>query len=73
MDVLYVVLYITNRFEDFLKSVIILFKRCKVLIYRFDKIFKPYFKFDIFVTVHRAKYLTIKPTIYANFSNLFLE
>ena len=29
--------------------------------------------FDVHVTVHRAKFLTIKPTRYTNFSNLFLE
>jgi len=29
--------------------------------------------FDVHVTVHRVKCLTIKPTRYTNFSNLFLE
>jgi len=30
-------------------------------------------KFDVRVTVHRAKFLTIKPTRCTYFSNLFLE
>jgi len=30
-------------------------------------------KFDVHVTVHRDKFLIIKPTRYTNFSNLFLE
>jgi hypothetical protein len=32
-----------------------------------------YNKFDVHVTVHRVKFLIIKPTRCSNFSNLFLE
>jgi len=32
-----------------------------------------YIKFDVHVTVHRCKFLIIKPTICTSFSNLFLE
>ena len=31
------------------------------------------FKLDVYVTIHRAKFLIIKPTRCTNFSNLFLE
>jgi hypothetical protein len=30
-------------------------------------------EFDVHVTVHRVKFLTIKPIRFTNFSNLFLE
>jgi len=32
-----------------------------------------YYKFDVHVTVHRVKFLIIKPTSCISFSNLFLE
>ena len=39
----------------------------------FTKIVNNLMVFDVHVTVHRDKFLVIKPAIWTNFSNLFLE